>query len=360
MTGDGWRGTRDVPGQPPAPRRPPPATRFLRAAAGWVTASGLLAVLLGLKAAFLHVGVLGAPHEELLWAAAAIALAGTAGAAMAVWRRREGWAFAAAPAVNLAASLVVWYFQWYYWPEITFARWWVLLVQANVVASAAVALVWLAARRRLYELGDLSVRTSPLLAVQTSLGVVASAVLFAPAVASIVARPEAFPSWIGELAKPSGWLALRIAAAAAAWYLGQVAPQKLFHVVGGLGLGVGVLLMSAAPAWKVLASHDEWPAYHVLMSSWAVMGLVALAVGWLRGAVGSRQPAVVPGCAKQGQSPGCARVESAESRARRSGLDAGPSTLDSRLSTLHFPATLVQSWVTLHRRPGPALGRCST
>jgi len=331
----GWRVTGGgVQGTLPA-NHSPPATRFLRAAAGWVTASGLLAVLLGLKAAFLHVGVLGAPHEELLWAAAAIALAGTAGAAMAVWRRREGWAFAAAPAVNLAASLVVWYFQWYYWPEITFARWWVLLVQANVVASAAVALVWLAARRRLYELGDLSVRTSPLLAVQTSLGVVASAVLFAPAAASIVARPEAFPSWIGELAKPSGWLALGLAAAAAAWYLRQVAPQKLFHAVAGLGLGVGVLVMSAAPAWKVLASHDDWPAYHVLMSSWAVMGLVALAIGWL-------------GRWKS-------RVESAESRARLFSLDAGPSTIDrqeclsscSRLSTLHFPATLVQSWVSL-------------
>ena len=246
-----------------------------------MTASGLLAVLLGLKAAFWHVAALDAPLEELLWAAAAIALAGTAGAAMAVWRRREGWAFAAAPAVNLAASLVVWYLQWHYWPEIAFAQWWVLLVQANVIASAAVALVWLAARRRLYELGEITSRTSPLLAVQTSLGVVAGVALFAPAVGSVVAQPDAFPAWIGELAKPTGWLALGLVAAAAAWYLRRVSPQRVFHAVGGLALGGGVLLMSAAPAWPVFASRDAWPAYHALMSSWAVLGLVALTIGWL-------------------------------------------------------------------------------
>ena len=52
-----------------------------------------------------------ATYREQLWAAAAIAVASVAGATMAVWRRREGWAFAAALGVNVAASLVVWHFE---------------------------------------------------------------------------------------------------------------------------------------------------------------------------------------------------------------------------------------------------------
>jgi len=65
---------------------------------------------LGLKAALVDVPWRGAAWEELLWAAGAVALASAAGATMAVWRRKESWASAAALGVNLAATLVVWYF----------------------------------------------------------------------------------------------------------------------------------------------------------------------------------------------------------------------------------------------------------
>ena len=51
-----------------APGDEGPPQALVRAAAKWCAASGILAVLLGLKAAIFH-----AAAEELLWAAAAIA-----------------------------------------------------------------------------------------------------------------------------------------------------------------------------------------------------------------------------------------------------------------------------------------------
>ena len=94
---------------PETPRGPAARAPDSGAAAVWVRVAGILAVLLGLKSA-LMVAAFGRDYQELLWAAAAIAIASGAGATMAVWRRREGWAFSAALGTNLAASLVVWYF----------------------------------------------------------------------------------------------------------------------------------------------------------------------------------------------------------------------------------------------------------
>ena len=136
-----------------ARRRRDRRKRLIRAAAVWVRVAGILAVLLGLKAA-LMVAAFGRDYQELLWAAASIAIASGAGATMAVWRRREGWAFSAALGTNLAASLVVWYF---HRNAVNFGDWWLQLVEANVIASSAVALAWLAARRRLYQLRELTV-----------------------------------------------------------------------------------------------------------------------------------------------------------------------------------------------------------
>jgi len=196
---------------------------------------------------------------------------------MSVWRRREGWAFAAAPGVNLAASLVV----WYYHQELAFDKWWVLLLEANVIASAAVALVWLAARKRLYELRELSIGTSPLLAVQTLLGVVGSAFLLAPPVVRLAMMPADLPGWAAQVAEAPGWIAVLLAALAAAWYLRQVSPNNLCHVVGGLGLGVGVLATCSMANWTGPIPSGNWLAYHVLTASWAAVGLVVLAVGLL-------------------------------------------------------------------------------
>ncbi len=306
-----------------------PPQSLLRAAAAWVSAAGALAVLLGLKAAFLH-----SAHEDILWGAAAIAIASTAGAAMAVWRRQEGWAFAAATGVNLAASLVVWFCQWHWRPQLPLADWWLLLVQANVIASAVVALVWLAACKRLYELRDLTVRASPLLAVQTSLGVLGNLLLLIPAVVSLAVSPQASPGWLADLASPAGWIALLVAMAAAAWYLRQVWPQDLFHVAGGLALGIGVLAACASPRWiegLTWKLDSAWVAYHGLTAAWATLGLVVLGVGWFGRRWSMASHAIVG-------SEGIAPSSSDEDR------DSPPG---SDLPVLIYPDRLVRQWVTL-------------
>ncbi|NUQ64794.1 MAG: hypothetical protein HUU20_20215 [Pirellulales bacterium] len=277
-----------------------PPQALIRAASLWVSTAGLSAVALGLKAAFFHEA-----YAELLWAAAAIAVAGLAGATMAFWRREEGWALAAAPGVNLAASLVVWYVQATGGRPLSTEAWLILLGQANVIASMAVALVWLAARKRLYELRELSIRTSPLLGVQTSLGVVGNAALLTPPLFALFNDPDSLPQWLPMVADPAGWIALAIAGAVAAWYLWQVKPHQSIDVLGGLALGCGVLLACRAAG--------GWTAYHVLTAAWAAAGLIMLAVGILGknlrvpgramiepGAVGSAGEPLVPAGFVQG------------------------------------------------------------
>ena len=297
----------------PGSQGPPQA--LVRAAAGWVIASGAAAVLLGLKAAFLH-PLEYRLDEEILWGAAAIAVAATAGAAMAVWRRREGWAFAAAPGVNVAASLVVWYFQRPPWHDIAFAEWWVLLVQANVIATAAVALIWLAAWKRLYELRAFSIRTSPLLAAQTTLGAAGLTAVLIPAVVRAVIEPGRLPEWAVQLASPPGWVALAMVAAAAGWYLFQASPRDMLHVAGCLALGIGVLSMGAAAQWSE-TSAIPWLSYHTLMVAWAAAAAAILLLARLARGLRVARPA-------------------------ESGL---PSAAD--VSEPIAPAELVPGWVTV-------------
>jgi len=249
----------------------PARQSIVRAAAVWVRLAGILAVLLGLKAAFWH--------QEQLWAATAIAIASGAGATMAVWRRREGWAFAAALGVNLAASLVVWHFELV--EQHVFQQWWLRLVQANVIASTVVALVWLAARKRLYELRDLTLRTSPLLGIQVALPVIGSAVLLASPVYSLILRHDALPAWMAEIAAPQGWLGLALVGAAAAWYLRQTRLGPLVHVLGGVGMGVGVLCACSMARLPVASRPQPWLEYHVLVAAWTILALALLAVGFV-------------------------------------------------------------------------------
>jgi hypothetical protein len=245
-----------------------PPQGLIRMAAVWVRVAGILAVMLGLKAAFWHEG-------EQLWAAAAIALASGAGATMAVWRRREGWAFAAALGVNLAASLVVWHFELL--RQLSFSDYWLRLVQANVIASAAVAVVWLAARKRLYELRDMTLGESPLLAIQALLPVAGNCALAVLPVAWLIHTPGWLPPWMNELAAPQGWLGLLLTAAAAAWYLRQTQAGSLLHVLGGLALGAGVLAACRVAATCPSVPADSWIADHALTTAWAAAGLIVLA-----------------------------------------------------------------------------------
>ncbi len=297
--GGGWGGwwlsaakpqgsSADAPGAPlrsaPATLAPKRATHALeRAAALWVSVAGLFAVGLGLRAAFFHPDFGNDVWaDDLIWAAAAIGLASAAGATMAVWQRREDWAFSAALGVNLAASLVVWH---YYRDAGHFRDWWIQLLQANAIASAAVALIWTATRRRLYRIGRLTLDTSPLLATQIALPAVAVAMLLCLPVARLLYSPDGLPESISQLADVSGWLALLLVAVAAAWYLRQTLPSGLLHVAGALGLGAGVL--AACMAIRVPVEYRqqfvwaEWSEYHTLTVAWTIVAAGLLALGFL-------------------------------------------------------------------------------
>ncbi len=251
-----------------------PPQGLIRMAAVWVRVAGILAVMLGLKAAFWHEG-------EQLWAAAAIAIASGAGATMAVWRRREGWAFAAALGVNVAASLVVWHFELL--RQLSFDDYWLRLVQANVIASAAVAVVWLAARKRLYELREMTLGESPLLATQVLLAGGRQLRLVVLPVAWLMHTPDSLPPWMNDLAAPQGWIGLLLTAAVAAWYLRQAQPGSLLHVLGGLAVGAGVLAACCVASIYPPASADSWIAYHALTTAWAAAGLIVFALAmWAR------------------------------------------------------------------------------
>ena len=208
-----------------------------------------------------------ADYREELWAAAAIAVASVAGATMAVWRRREGWAFVGRAGVNLAASLVVWHFAvlgtvaW----RIGGCGW----SQANVIASAAVALAWLAARRRLYQLRDFTLGQSPLLALQVALPAAGCMALLALPVGWLVCIPAGLPAWT------AGWPAAGLDRPAGG--RGRRRPgirdtpfRPRVHVLGFLLLGVGVLLACHA------GQGGYWFGYHVLTTAWAAATLALL------------------------------------------------------------------------------------
>lgn len=254
-----------------------------RAAALWVSRAGAAAVLLGLWAA---------PHyEQQLWAAAAIAIASLAGAAMAVWRRQEGWAFAAALGLNLAASLVVWHDHY----QMDLAHWWIVLVQANTIASAAAALIWLAARRRLRQLGQLSLAGGPLLGLQTALGVAGNVILL-----GLYACRMFLGQDLGDLiplAHAPGWTALILAAAAGTWCLWQAAPAQLGHVPGALVLGL--VTLGSGLALPHLAQHPLLHL-HIYVHGLAAGALVALGAGFLWERTGKQFRVVLSPAAVEG------------------------------------------------------------
>ncbi len=248
-----------------------PPQALIRLAAVWVRVAGIAAVLLGLKAGFRHDDLDG----ERLWAAAGIAIASLAGATMAVWRRREGWAFCAAVGVNVAASLVVWHVEEA--RGALFEEWWLRLAQANIIASSLVGLVWLAAHRRLYQLRDLSVRQSPLLAVQIVLPVLANAAILLIPLAYLLEHPESLTAWMHGFADPPGWVSLLLPAAAGLWYIERTLPGKLIHALAGLGLGAGVLVACQSHSFGPFFA-GEWMEYRVLFSSWTAAAVILLAM----------------------------------------------------------------------------------
>jgi hypothetical protein len=240
------------------------------AVAYWMRMIGIVVVLLGLKAA-----IVGQDH---LWAAASIALTGFAGAVMAVWRRREAWACLAGLSVNLAASLVVWHYQ----AEVPLGDWWIYLVQANVIASAAIALLWLVARKRLYGERELTLSAGPLLATQVSLGLCGNALLLTGPLVQLFAEPAALSEGWLAVGHFSGWLALVLTLVAAFWYAEQIVPRNRGQVLVAFGLAAGIVAACTASGRDPSAA---WLGYHVLLTAWAGTGLALAAaapLAWLQ------------------------------------------------------------------------------
>ena len=269
-----------------------PPQALVRAANVWVIASGALAVLLGLVAA----GLLQ-PKEEGLWAAAAIGLAAAAAASMGVWRRQEAWAFVAGLGVNLAASLTVSYYRAVLddWSSL------LLLVEANVIAGAAVALAWLGVGNRLSRLQERQVWSGPLLALQIALTSAGAAAIVAPALVALLTLPGELPAgWLMQIGSGPGAVAVGLAFVAAGWYLSETRPRRVIHAIGG-GLGAaGVLLGAGSLRWTAWFALDEWLPYHVMIAFWSVAALLLLAVGAAVGRAGSR-PSARPALARLGE-----------------------------------------------------------
>lgn len=249
-------------------RRLEPQATAWRMAATCIAAAGLPAMIPTVALAWPE------PWEDLLWAAATLSAAGAAGALMAVWRRREGWALSAGLALNVAASLVVWYI---HRALPTLGDWWPRFVHANLIASSAAALLWLAARRQLYVLGEMRLGNSPLLAGQCAVVVGGNVLLSTIVVGRLIVAPDTPVSEIAVFGEPAAWIAAILAFVAAAWYVRHVSPASLVGTVAGLLLVGGVLAACRCPRWlEACATGGDLP-YRVVRGAWTA-ATVALAV----------------------------------------------------------------------------------
>jgi hypothetical protein len=203
-------------------------------------------------------------RQDYVWAAVAVALCGAASALLAVWRRSEVLAFLAGLAANLATSLVVW--QWYH-PR---PPAWLAVVQANVIASASVALAWLGIRRLLAER-----RPGPLLALQSALGLGAHTVLMLLPLGTLLAEPGVPPGPLfADIGSVAGWAALVLSAIAMFWDLAVRAPRGRLHVLAITGVSAGILAACTASPWDT----GNWLSYHVLLLAWCLLGLAGTAI----------------------------------------------------------------------------------
>jgi hypothetical protein len=228
-------------------------------AARWVRITGVLAVLLSLKAAW---------HGDHLWAAAAITCASLAGAWVAILLWHKGWAFASGLGANAAVSLVAWHFHASL----------LLLLQANLIASATIALLWLAVRRQLSPKQNGNAAASiDYLSVQVVIGLLGNACLVISALAIMVwdPSPNHWPPFLQRIGSAWGWLALVLSVAAGVWYWGQSKPQLRSHLLCEFGLALGVLAAASASPWD----NRNWLSYHTLEVAWIVAGCLVLLAG---------------------------------------------------------------------------------
>jgi hypothetical protein len=206
---------------------------------------------------------------DLLGPAAALALLSAAWGLLAVARSSEGLALGAGVLVNLAVSLVTIHVH----RDLLFADWWVSLVLANVAASAAVALLWLAVRAR--QPGS----PGPLLGLQSALGLAGFALLALAPLGALLLEPGApLDPVFRPVGTGAGWLALLLASAAAWWHAARHAPRRRLHALALAALLAGVLAGCLAQRWDVLWP-GLWLSFHVLSACWALLALGAITIG---------------------------------------------------------------------------------
>ena len=151
-----------------------------------------------------------------------------------------------------------------------------MFVQANLIAGAAVALLWLAAHERMYADRLLSISAGPLLGLQISLLALGNLLALGIPLAELVIEPGRIAGSLVQAGGRSGALAWLLGGAAIGIYCHKVARRELPHIVTALLLGLGVLAAGAAAAWHA----EPWAPYHVLMAAWTASGFVLLAVVW--------------------------------------------------------------------------------
>ncbi len=198
------------------------------------------------------------------WAVGGVVSAAAVGALLALRRGQDIWAGAAGLCVNLAVTLALW--RTHLEEPLTF--WWLTLAQANVLAAAGVALVWLLAARR----SGPGLPGGWLLTVQIGLALAGNAALLVGPVSAVISDPSNLPPFVAETGRVLGWLALLLTTAVAAWGARRTPGGLTAALLVGCGLGAGVLAACSAARWD----HGHWLAYHVLMASW---GLVAIFLG---------------------------------------------------------------------------------
>src|SRR5262249_10228886 len=232
---------------------------------GWVAGLGVLVLGLALR------GVVDDPAAPW-WPATMAVAVGALWAGLALWQRQEGWAIAAGLCINLAVTLVLGYG---HSAEELLAGW-VPLVQANVITSSAIALLWLTTGRRLFGRHWPQLVRTPGLSGQVALGLAGNLLLLIHPAILLILQPPELPETVRQGGTAAGWLALIAAVVPAAWYAGRRLLHRAVPILSGLGVAMGILVACTAARWDT----RDWLAYHVLTAAWCAVGAATLLGAW--------------------------------------------------------------------------------
>ena len=197
--------------------------------------------------------------------AGAVLLAGIFQAGLALRQRRTWWAFLAGLAANVAMSLL-----YLPIPDIIHL---LSLIQANTLASAVAALLWMCLAHRLTRRTEDAVPRTALLQIQVLLGLSGFGLLLLGPLLELCNPDEVgiCARWCGTL---DVWVTLFVAATPAIWRALRTRSEGLTHLVAFLGLAVGILAACTA------VRADNWHVYRVLTFTWLAAGAVILVGGW--------------------------------------------------------------------------------